>query len=96
MHGTLRSWLHYIQLREANGTQKEHQDIAMAVKAIFDEQFPSIAEALRQLSIAEIESPARAILGEELPKTTTLLALPNWRQKLKSWFFRLVTGQQQS
>lgn len=49
MHGTLRSWIHYISLREANGTQKEHQDIALACKAIFTEQFPSIARALDEI-----------------------------------------------
>jgi len=45
MHGTLRSWIHYCQLRCANGTQKEHQDIANAVKDILAEQVPSIYEA---------------------------------------------------
>jgi thymidylate synthase (FAD) len=46
MHGTVRSWIHYIELRSANGTQKEHQDIALMAKDIFVEQFPKIAEAL--------------------------------------------------
>ena len=46
MNGTLRSWIHYIQLRSANGTQKEHMDIANACKSIFIEQFPTVAEAL--------------------------------------------------
>lgn len=46
MNGTLRSWIHYIDLRSANGTQKEHQEIALAIKDIFCEQFPVIAEAL--------------------------------------------------
>ena len=45
MHGTLRSWIHYCQLRCANGTQKEHQQIALAVKGILDEQVPDIYEA---------------------------------------------------
>ena len=45
MNGTLRSWLHYISLREAHGTQLEHQVIAKEIKAIFTEQFPIIAEA---------------------------------------------------
>ena len=49
MNGTLRSWIHYVELRSANGTQKEHRDVALAIKAIFDEQFPAIAEALRTL-----------------------------------------------
>lgn len=45
MNGSLRSWVHYIQLREANGTQMEHQLIAKEIKTIFTEQFPVIAEA---------------------------------------------------
>ena len=45
MNGTLRSWIHYCQLRCANGTQKEHQDIALAVKDILAEQVPDIYEA---------------------------------------------------
>jgi len=46
MSGSCRSWIHYIQLRSANGTQKEHMDIAEACKKIFVEQFPTCAEAL--------------------------------------------------
>lgn len=45
MNGTLRSWIHYIQLREAHGTQMEHQVIAKKIKSIFVKQFPIIAEA---------------------------------------------------
>jgi thymidylate synthase (FAD) len=44
--GTARSWIHYIDLRSANGTQKEHMDIANECKQIFIEQFPTISEAL--------------------------------------------------
>ena len=46
MSGSVRSWIHYISLRSANGTQKEHMDIANACKDIFIEQFPIVAEAL--------------------------------------------------
>ena len=46
MSGSCRSWIHYIQLRSANGTQKEHMEIAEACKTIFAEQFPTVAEAL--------------------------------------------------
>ena len=45
MTGSVRSWLHYIDLRSGHGTQKEHMDIANECKAIFVEQFPTIAEA---------------------------------------------------
>ena len=46
MTGSCRSWIHYINLRSANGTQKEHMDIALACKKVFTEQFPSVSEAL--------------------------------------------------
>ena len=46
MSGSCRSWIHYIQLRSANGTQKEHMDIANACKEIFIEQFPTVSQAL--------------------------------------------------
>ena len=46
MSGSVRSWIHYIQLRSANGTQKEHMDIANECKCIFAGEFPVIAEAL--------------------------------------------------
>lgn len=45
MTGSVRSWYHYIALRSANGTQKEHMDIANECKRIFQEQFPTVAEA---------------------------------------------------
>jgi thymidylate synthase (FAD) len=46
MSGSCRSWIHYITLRSANGTQKEHMEIAEECKKIFSEQFPTVAEAL--------------------------------------------------
>lgn len=46
MSGSCRSWVHYIDLRSAHGTQKEHMDIAEACKKVFIEQFPTVAEAL--------------------------------------------------
>lgn len=42
MAGTLRSWIHYIQLRSANGTQKEHREIAIECGKIISEVFPTI------------------------------------------------------
>ena len=44
MNGTLRSWIHYIQLRSANGTQKEHQDVAIACAEAIKPVFPMIEE----------------------------------------------------
>lgn len=46
MSGSVRSWIHYIELRSANGTQKEHMDIANECKSIFIKTFPTIAEAM--------------------------------------------------
>ena len=46
MTGSCRSWIHYIQLRSAHGTQKEHMDIANACKEVFVGQFPIVSEAL--------------------------------------------------
>ena len=46
MTGSCRSWVHYIDLRSAHGTQKEHMDIANECRRIFTEQFPSVSEAL--------------------------------------------------
>jgi thymidylate synthase (FAD) len=46
MSGSVRSWTHYINLRSAHGTQKEHMLIANECKQIFTQQFPTIGEAL--------------------------------------------------
>lgn len=48
MNGTLRSFIHYLQLRTDNGTQLEHQQIAQRIKQIFCDQFPVIGEAVFQ------------------------------------------------
>ena len=47
MSGSVRSWIHYIDLRSAHGTQKEHMDIAEACREIFKEQLPTVSEALK-------------------------------------------------
>ena len=46
MTGSCRSWIHYINLRSAHGTQKEHMVIAEGCREIFKEQFPEVAKAL--------------------------------------------------
>jgi len=46
MTGSCRSWIHYIELRSAHGTQKEHMNLVENVRSIFTEQFPTVAEAL--------------------------------------------------
>ena len=46
MTGSCRSWIHYINLRTANGTQKEHMDIAKECKNIFSKEYPVVSSAL--------------------------------------------------
>jgi len=46
MTGSVRSWIHYIDLRSSHGTQKEHMDIAEAIRCIFTCQFPAVSAAL--------------------------------------------------
>ena len=46
MSGTLRSWIHYCELRGANGTQKEHMDVALAIKDVLARKFPITSEAM--------------------------------------------------
>lgn len=48
MNGTIRSWIHYIQLRAANGTQKEHRDIALACAKVIATVFPMATEFVEQ------------------------------------------------
>jgi thymidylate synthase (FAD) len=48
MNGTLRSWIHFIQLRSANGTQKEHQAIAIACAKVITEIFPMASDLVAE------------------------------------------------
>ncbi len=57
MNGTLRSWIHYINLRTANGTQKEHMEIAEKCQVLFAENFPVIAEALEWTNEVAADQP---------------------------------------
>ncbi len=53
MSGTIRSWIHYIELRSGNGTQKEHMEVAELCRQIFIEQLPVVAKALGWTDIEE-------------------------------------------
>jgi thymidylate synthase (FAD) len=46
MSGTIRSWIHYIDIRAKEDTQKEHREIAFEIKEIFKNNFPNVSEAL--------------------------------------------------
>jgi len=49
MNGTLRSWVHYIELRSANGTQKEHIEVAQACAREIAKIFPLMLEILEEV-----------------------------------------------
>jgi thymidylate synthase (FAD) len=51
MNGTLRSWIHYIQLRSGNGTQKEHQEVALACAEAIEPIFPMIREFIQKTDV---------------------------------------------
>ena len=53
MNGSVRSWIHYIQLRTEENTQKEHRDVANAVKNIFINEFPNTSQALGWVRIVD-------------------------------------------
>tara|TARA_R100001463_G_scaffold8400_1_gene25760 strand:- start:1235 stop:1888 length:654 start_codon:yes stop_codon:yes gene_type:complete len=46
MSGTVRSWIHYVELRSGNGTQLEHREVALAAKAVISEHLPAVAKAV--------------------------------------------------
>ena len=50
MTGSVRSWIHYIDLRSAHGTQKEHMDLVENVRKVFIQQFPVVSQALDWIS----------------------------------------------
>ena len=50
MTGSVRSWIHYIDLRSAHGTQKEHTEVVKECRDIFIEQFPIVSEALEWIT----------------------------------------------
>ena len=54
MTGSCRSWIHYINLRSAHGTQKEHMKIAKECACVFAGQFPSVAEALGWEHVSQV------------------------------------------
>jgi len=53
MTGSCRSWIHYISLRSAHGTQLEHMRIAEEVRDVFVQQFPAVSEALEWQGLSE-------------------------------------------
>lgn len=50
MSGTIRSWIHYIETRTTQGTQKEHREIALSIQSAFTDKFPNIAFALNWIN----------------------------------------------
>jgi thymidylate synthase (FAD) len=67
MAGTIRSWIHYCQLRTETGTQKEHREVALACRGILLEQFPALGEVLDAdaRSVGDVESEKFACTGKK-------------------------------
>lgn len=87
MSGTLRSWIHYIELRSANGTQKEHMDIANNIADIFAEQFPAIYQAIEEIKGEPEPEPAEYVIP---PQKEAPELIKTKRQRIKAWFMRRV------
>lgn len=62
MSGTLRSWVHYISLRHANGTQKEHSDIAIECAKAIQPIFPMISEFVSTISINDVDKKYESLI----------------------------------
>jgi thymidylate synthase (FAD) len=56
MSGTVRSWIHYIQVRSENGTQKEHSAVALECKRILRDVIPTVIEILDEEEVSSIRS----------------------------------------
>lgn len=56
MSGSIRSWIHYLDIRTKNDTQKEHRNIALKIKSLFITEFPVLSEALNYTNDANISS----------------------------------------
>jgi len=87
MTGSLRSWMHYIDLRCSNGTQKEHMDIANTVADIFAEQFPSIYQALEEIK-GEPEPQLEPYVIP--PQKEAPEPIKTRRQRIGAWFMKTV------
>lgn len=57
MNGTIRSWVHYVNLRSDPSTQKEHRDIANAIKKHFIKQYPVVSEAAGWTEVKDDDVP---------------------------------------
>lgn len=56
MTGSIRSWIHYLQVRLEKGTQKEHREIAVGIYELFSQNFPNVATALQESGILPTEA----------------------------------------
>jgi thymidylate synthase ThyX len=80
MTGTLRSWMHYTDLRASNGTQKEHMDIANDILDIFAEQFPAIYQAIEEI---KGEPEPQYVPTIHPPAPVKKASKRTWRQRIK-------------
>jgi len=74
MYGTIRSWIHYIDLRKSNGTQEEHRRIALSALDIFKKELPDVAEACWSEEKLNLQDPKDAKILELEAEIATLTA----------------------
>lgn len=73
MTGNVRSWIHYLMTRDADGVQKEHRELSQAIRRVFNEHFPVVAEAMREHLAAMVEQEELAARMEALEATVDQL-----------------------
>lgn len=78
MAGTLRSWIHYCQLRMGNGTQKEHMEVAQACWAIIAAEFPNIADVFAPDELEELVQRFSAALLKKLKYQRDVKGYSGW------------------
>jgi hypothetical protein len=94
MAGSLRSWIHYCELRKGNGTQKEHRDIAIAAWNIILEQFPSLSEILvsdappktevLEVKPTQLDEQQMIAIIEKWARDNIPPIPPDWKERLKN------------
>jgi thymidylate synthase (FAD) len=78
MAGTLRSWIHYCQLRRGNGTQKEHKEVAEACWAIIAAEFPAIADVFAPDELEDLVTEFSAELLKKLKYQRDVKGYKGW------------------
>ena len=91
MSGTLRSWIHYCQLRMGNGTQKEHMEVAQACWAIIAAEFPNIVDVFAPDDLEELVAEFSEALLKKLKYQRDVKGYSGWDDP--DWSIEDITNQ---